>query len=238
MKLASISFYGGFLTNVIARTQVRALAFLIGVFVALCMYGEASAQTAAEQAAAAASASEKQSQAAVHLAALAASAASLTIAQTWSAPGTVALYLVPGLALLGILVSLGSIKVALNKTSWSLADALSEEAQVSYYKETTEEKDGKKVTTRELVRDNEGKPFLVTEMRASTSRVIALMGMMAILFMFVGFGVFALFSFGSNGVLPDSIDRVVKFLLAGLTLFAPYLVNKFASLFQGLSGSK
>ena len=64
------------------------------------------------------------------------------------------------------------------------------------------------------------------------------MGMIAILFLFIGFGVFALFSFGSLGSLPGSMNEVVKFLVAGLTLFAPYFVNKFASLFQGISGGK
>lgn len=35
--------------------------------------------------------------------------------------------------------------------------------------------------------------------------------------------------------MPDDIDRIVDFLVAGMTLFAPYVVNKFSSLFEGLA---
>jgi hypothetical protein len=48
----------------------------------------------------------------------------------------------------------------------------------------------------------------------------------------------ALFSLGSTGQVPDSLERVVNFLVSGMTLFAPYVVNKFASLFQGLPRGK
>lgn len=34
---------------------------------------------------------------------------------------------------------------------------------------------------------------------------------------------------------PKDTEEVIRFLVAGLTLFAPYAVNKFASLFQGLA---
>jgi hypothetical protein len=53
--------------------------------------------------------------------------------------------------------------------------------------------------------------------------------------MFLAFGSFALFAFAKSGEMPSSIDQVVKFLLAGLTLFAPYAVNKFSKLFEGLA---
>ena len=94
------------------------------------------------------------------------------------------------------------------------------------------------VVTKEPVYDKEGKPVLAPVLKASSSRVIALMGMLAILFMFIGFGTFALYGFGKVGARPESIDKVVNFLVAGMTLFAPYVVNKFASLFQGLTGGK
>ena len=38
-----------------------------------------------------------------------------------------------------------------------------------------------------------------------------------------------------QGSLPESIDKVVDFLIAGLTLFAPYVVNKFSTVFEGLA---
>jgi len=172
-------------------------------------------------------------------AATAASAASGALGSAWAAPHTFWLVTIPAVTFFAALVSMLSIRTALLKTDWSLADALSEETQVSYYTETTTaDANGNKVTVRDLAKDKEGKPILLTELRASTSRVIALMGMMVIVFLFVGFGVFAMFSFGATGTLPDSMETLIKFLAAGMTLFAPYVVNKFASLFSGLSGGK
>src|SRR5207247_1467676 len=131
----------------------------------------------------------------------------------------------------GSLLTLLLIRAALGSSKWSLADALSEEAEV-----TSMEADPAGGTKPRL--DASGKPLMVTEMRSSTSRLIALMGMIVILLMFLGFGAFALYSFGKTGNMPDSIDKVVNFLLAGLTLFAPYLVNKFATAFESLSPKK
>lgn len=216
-------------------------SLLLSVTLSLCT-GMSFAQTAptvAEQAASAASASEKSAIAAAKSATVAASAASAALGRAWSAPGTFLEYAVPLITFVAALMALLSIRTALGKTNWSLADALSEETQVSYYKETTtDDGKGNKVTVREVVTDKDGKPALMTELRASTSRVIALMGMMVIVFLFVGFGIFAMFSFGVTGTLPDSMDSLIKFLAAGMTLFAPYVVNKFASLFSGITGGK
>jgi hypothetical protein len=44
-----------------------------------------------------------------------------------------------------------------------------------------------------------------------------------------------MFEFGMTGELPESISQVVEFMLAGLTLFAPYAVNKFSNLFSTLA---
>jgi hypothetical protein len=66
----------------------------------------------------------------------------------------------------------------------------------------------------------------------------ALMGTVVILLLFLGFGAVAIFSFASTGSLPKSMDQVVSFLLAGLTLFAPYAVNKFSKVFEGLMPGK
>jgi hypothetical protein len=116
-----------------------------------------------------------------------------------------------------------------------LADGLSEEVNLPVWKETI---DTAGVKTREPLLDKDQKPVLAPEMRASSSRVIALIGGIVLIFMYVGFGVFALYGFGRSGRLPDEINGVVSYLLAGMTLFAPYLVNRFASVFQGLSGGK
>ncbi len=83
--------------------------------------------------------------------------------------------------------------------------------------------------------DGSQNPVVIKEMRASMSRVVAMMGMLVIMLMFLGFGTFALYVFAKTGSLPESIDQVVNFLIAGLTLFAPYVVNKFSAVFEGLS---
>jgi hypothetical protein len=64
--------------------------------------------------------------------------------------------------------------------------------------------------------------------------MVTLMGMISILLMFLAFGAFALYHFAMSGEMPESIGDVVTFLTAGMTLFAPYIVNKFSSLFTGL----
>jgi len=45
----------------------------------------------------------------------------------------------------------------------------------------------------------------------------------------------ALYSFAQTGTIPANLDKVVDFLLAGLTLFAPYTVNKFSKIFEGFA---
>lgn len=99
-----------------------------------------------------------------------------------------------------------------DKIKWSLSEALSEEC--------------------ELTNDHGEKE---TKLVASTSRLVAFMGMLAILVLFIGFGTFALYQFAMTGELGDSTDKVVNFLVAGLTLFAPYAVNKFSSLFENIA---
>jgi hypothetical protein len=173
-------------------------------------------------------------------AAAAASTTSAAVGIAWTSPGPIWQIAIPLTTFIAAMAAILGIRSALLKTKWSLADALSEETQLSYYSRETATDDGKGNTTveREIAKDKDGKPVLLTELRASTSRVIALMGMMVIVFLFVGFGVFAMYSFGATGALPDSMDTLIKFLAAGMTLFAPYVVNKFSSLFSGLSGGK
>lgn len=214
--------------------SVKKLLRIAAIALALGFAAVAHAQTESMSAAAAASAAQNAAAAAAKSAAAAASSAEIVVSNAWAAPHTFLLYLVPSVAFFGSLVSILAIRGALKPTKWSLAESLSEEVSVPVYTETT----NAGVTTRQLVYDRDGKPVLVPELKASTSRVIALMGLIAILFLFIGFGVFALFSFGSVGRLPQSMGEVVTFLVAGLTLFAPYFVNKFASLFQGIVGGK
>jgi GH24 family phage-related lysozyme (muramidase) len=117
--------------------------------------------------------------------------------------------------LLGSLIALALMERRLRAEGWSLAHALSEPVVVSHP-------------------PGGGEPV---EMRdASSSRLIAMAGMLVILLLYLGFGVFCLYSFGMTCAMPAESDAVTHFLYAGLTLFAPYIANKFSSLFRPLSG--
>jgi hypothetical protein len=134
----------------------------------------------------------------------------------WQAPSEWVVYTVIGVVVCGSIIAMLLIRAALGNTNWNLGDALSEDVEIS------------SVTT------DEGKPTTVTVMSASISRLIAFMGMMVILLIFIGFGVFTLYSYAFTGEMPDSTDKVIQFLTGGLTLFAPYLVNKFAGIFKNI----
>jgi hypothetical protein len=146
----------------------------------------------------------------------------------WASPQPWFVYTVIIVVLAGSLLAILLIRASLGHSTWSLADALSEEAEV-----TATVVDAAGQIQPRL--DAAGKPIMITEMRASVSRLVALMGMMAILLMFIGFGAFALYSFAMNGAMPASIDKVIYFLLGGMTLFAPYIVNQFRAIFESLS---
>jgi hypothetical protein len=94
---------------------------------------------------------------------------------------------------------------------WSLADALSEESTVT---------------------NAEGKP--TTMMLASTSRLIALYGMLVILSIFLGVGVIVLWDLAVSGKTPSGLDAAMKLLTGGMSLFAPYIVNQVRSAFQSI----
>ncbi|WP_024912159.1 hypothetical protein [Chania multitudinisentens] len=159
-------------------------------------------------------------------------------AVAWTPPGNVFLYMIPIVVIFGSAVVILAIRSSLPK-EWSLADALSEDVQLPVIQEViTKNQNGVETVTRGPIYDINGKPVLVPVMKASSSRLIALMGMLVILFMFIGFGSFVLYGFGKTGNAPESIDQIVRFLAAGMTLFAPYVVNKFSSLFQGLTSGK
>lgn len=158
----------------------------------------------------------------------------------WMAPCIWVQYLIPLLIFLGGVIVIVAIRQSL-PNNWSMSDALSEEVYLTPATKTTTSKDasGNDVTLVENQVDGNGKLIFLPEMRASSSRVIAVMGMVVILLMYMGFGIFALFSFGGTGDLPEGkMDGVVGFLLAGMTLFAPYAVNKFSELFKGLTGNR
>ena len=146
----------------------------------------------------------------------------------WPAPSPWFVYTVILVVLIGSIVALLMIRAALGASHWSLADAMSEGIDVTA---TVKNAQG----NLEPKLDASGKPLMATELRASSSRLIALMGMMGILLMFIGFGSFSLYAFALTGTVSAQIDKVIYFLMSGMTLFAPYVVNKFSSIFQALS---
>jgi len=137
----------------------------------------------------------------------------------WQALDPHFLYVIVIVVALAIFIAFALIFRVLNDhETWSLAQALSEEVDVT-------------------VDDADGKPYSVngtvvkkTELAASSSRLIAFIGTIAILFLFIGFGVIIMWEYGETGNITNA-DAVGKYLLAGLTLFAPYVVNKFSSVF-------
>lgn len=152
----------------------------------------------------------------------------------WKAPEPWFVYVLLMIVLFGILFSIGAVKVALDKhKTWSLADALSEETEATA------------AGTTLVAGGAAGAPPvqpatspLVTTSLASSSRLIAFLGSIVILFLFLGFGLVALYDFATMGTLPPSTSSVKDYLLTGLALFAPYAVNKFSSLFEGLTPKK
>jgi hypothetical protein len=87
-------------------------------------------------------------------------------------------------------------------------------------------------------RDALGMPYSVdgivakkVELRMSSSRVIAFVGMIAIFGLFLGFGVFSIWCFARTGQLPAAIEGICKLLLAGAVLFVPYLINRLSTIF-------
>lgn len=134
-----------------------------------------------------------------------------------------------GIAGIGLFI-LGMIKSTLSNSKFSLADVLSEEAKI-----TSLEADGSGGFKPRF--DAAGNPVMITELRGSSSRVIAFVGMIVILLMFMGFGIFSLYAFAVQGEMPDS-QNIVYFLLGGSMLFAPYGANQFSALFEKLAPKK
>lgn len=138
-------------------------------------------------------------------------------------------YVLVGGAALVTIVGLGIIRSALSGSSWSLSDALSEEADISPL-----DKDGKPIP------GPDGKSQIISELCASSSQFIALIGLISILIMYIGFGLVAMKQFAVDNTLPTDAQfkNIATFLFAGVTMFAPYIVNKFSSVFDWLKPSK
>ncbi|MEB3324393.1 MAG: C39 family peptidase [Cyanobacteriota bacterium] len=156
---------------------------------------------------------------------------------------TMALPLVYALTLmviLGAFVGLFLVKRRLTKEGWSLANALSEPTRLTIPVEMRwTESGGDRMAmglgataSSHVIRGADGTPMAMTLLEASSSRMIATLGGLGILMLYMGFGGFALYSFGLTCQLPDSMPAVSTFLLSGLSLFAPYVANKISTAIQ------
>ncbi|KRB51704.1 hypothetical protein ASE04_09180 [Rhizobium sp. Root708] len=110
--------------------------------------------------------------------------------------------------------------------TWSLTDALSEDVVL-----TKTDDQGNPVDASGNALMAGTPPLTVTVMKASSSRFIAMIGTVAILMLYVGFGLACLYRFTSMGVIPD-MSQGSNFFYSGIVLFAPYLINKFSSVFS------
>ncbi len=109
---------------------------------------------------------------------------------------------------------------------WSLTDALSEEVAL-----TKTDAAGNPIDAAGIPLAAGQLPLTITMMKASSSRFIALVGTVAILMLYVGFGLACLYRFANFNEIPD-MTKAANFFYSGLVLFAPYLINKFSSVFS------
>jgi len=94
---------------------------------------------------------------------------------------------------------------------WTMSRALSENTVVEQ--------------THPTERDQNGQPLVLKAPPPSSSRLIALLGMIVIMGIFLGIGDVIIWSLGTSGKLPD-LEKAKDFLYAGAALFAPYLISQ------------
>ncbi|MFO0031558.1 MAG: lysozyme, partial [Cyanobacteriota bacterium] len=148
--------------------------------------------------------------------------------------GPEAVMAISGGVLFGVVLILGLIYWRLQHGGWSLATAASEPTTLRIpLDENWAQSLGDKKSLLGASAPK-GPVVSLTVMEASSSRLIALAGMVAILFIYVGFGIFSLYTYGLTCQMPASAVAVTTFLYSGLTLFAPYVANKVSGLLQPL----
>jgi hypothetical protein len=102
----------------------------------------------------------------------------------------------------------------LRSRDWQLGDAVSEEA------------------------GNQPNPLPVDKkpvMVASSSRLIALLGLLTILVVFLGFGYYFLYSAFAGTLQSADMKSVIYYLFSGAVMFAPYLANQLREAFTAFS---
>ena len=149
-------------------------------------------------------------------------AAEAAASAPWVTPETLAavLVVVVGFATFFALLRISSWIAKDDK--WSLADALSEDVEVG-----TDKKD----SAGNPVKDNNGNIAKESIMKASSSRLIALLGSIAIMMLYIGAGLSVLYGFVIDHQVPAGTKDLTNYFVYGMVLFAPYVVNKFTSIF-------
>jgi len=116
------------------------------------------------------------------------------------------------LAFAFLFVALGLLR----SRDWQLGDAISEEAG--------NQPDPLPAGT---------KPIMV----ASSSRLIALLGLLNILGVFLGFGYYFLYSAFAGTVHLEDMKSVIYYLFSGAVMFAPYLANQLRDAFTSFGAT-
>lgn len=115
----------------------------------------------------------------------------------------------------------GRVQNGQAQKKWSLARALSEESKEV---ETITSTDPTNNTT--VVKKTEN------VLAPSSSRLIAFLGLIGILGIFLGTGFYMLWSLFSKGTVSGELDKISKFLAVGGTIFVPYLANQLKDIFK------
>lgn len=145
-----------------------------------------------------------------------------------------------GASVVLFLVAVVAVSKRLGNSDWSIAEALSEEAEgvtalpvaaptLALAASASAEAPGVLVPAATTVA-----PARRPVMLASTSRLIALFGMLGNMTLFMAYGFVSLWFAGKGVAKPELIDQLTKLMTYGLVMFAPYTVNKFSTVFDGL----
>jgi hypothetical protein len=136
----------------------------------------------------------------------------LVVGAFWYTPQASVGYILICVILLGTTIAILSIRDILSASTWSLADALTDQTVATV--------DDPK---------NPGQKISQTVSKSSMSRLIAMMGMMTILILYVSIGCACVWTLTQTGKFPDSALQGAAFLTSGISLFVPYIANKATS---------
>jgi hypothetical protein len=110
------------------------------------------------------------------------------------------------------LIMLSIARGLASSETWSLADTLSEEADPQPAPPA----------------QPDGKPVMV----GSSSRLIAMLGLVVVLALFLGVGYYLLWALFTGQDFKQKLEGVTSYFYAGIVLFAPYIANKFSDTFS------